>query len=96
MHLKIKLKLLMPFKNIVGKDDFTIVLEGSISTLQDLLDNLTDQYPKLNEAFYNQEGKVDSFVNIFINEKPTYSDQESKIMLNDGDLVLIFPAIAGG
>ncbi len=94
MHLKIKLKLLMPFKNIVGNENITIEFEGT--TLQDLLDNLTCQYPKLKDTLYNTEGKVDSFVNIFVNDKPTYIDQESEVTLKDGDEILIFPAIAGG
>ncbi len=84
----------MPFKNIVGREELTIEFEGS--TLQDLLDHLTGQYPKLKESLYTKEGKVDSFVNIFINDKPTYTDQESQINLKEGDDVLIFPAIAGG
>ena len=94
IYLKIKLRLLLPFKKIVGKEELTIELEGS--TLKSMLDCLTEQHPDLRSAIYDKEGKIDSFVNIFVNDKPTFAAQESQIKLKDGDEVLIFPAIAGG
>jgi ferredoxin-nitrite reductase len=92
--MKIKIKLLRPFQDVVGKEDITMDIQGK--TLQNLLDDLISQYPKLKDKMMDKKGNLDSFVNIFVNDKPTYTDQESKIKLNEGDRILIFPAIAGG
>ena len=79
----------MPFKNIVGKENVTIELKGS--TLKSLIDNLTDRYPKLRDTIYDKNGNIDSFVNIFVNDKPTFAAQEAQVELKDGDEVLISP-----
>ena len=92
--MKLKLKLLMPFKDVVGQESLILDIQGT--TLQDLLDDLLSQYPKLKEKMLDSNGNIDSFVNIFVNDKPTFTNQESNIELNEGDEILIFPAIAGG
>jgi MoaD family protein len=92
--MKLKLKLLMPFKDVVGQESLMLDIQGT--TLQNLLDDLLSQYPKLKEKMLDSNGNIDSFVNIFVNDKPTFSNQESEIELNEGDEILIFPAIAGG
>ena len=92
--MKLKLKLLMPFKDVVGQESLMLDIHGT--TLQNLLDDLLSQYPKLKEKMLGSNGNIDSFVNIFVNDKPTFSNQESQIELKEGDEILIFPAIAGG
>ena len=92
--MKLKLKLLMPFKDVVGQESLMLDIQGT--TLQNLLDDLLSQYPKLKEKMLGSNGNIDSFVNIFVNDKPTFSNQESQIELKEGDEILIFPAIAGG
>jgi MoaD family protein len=92
--MKLKLKLLMPFKDVVGQESLMLDIQGT--TLQNLLEDLLSQYPKLKEKMLDSNGNIDSFVNIFVNDKPTFSNQESEIELNEGDEILIFPAIAGG
>jgi MoaD family protein len=92
--MKIKLKILRPFQDVVGQENLTIDIQGT--TLQNLLDDLISKYPKLKEKMLDKNGNVDSFVNIFINDKPTFANQESEVKLKEGDEILIFPAIAGG
>jgi len=92
--MKVKLKILRPFQDVVGQEDLAIDIQGS--TLQNLIDDLVAKYPKLKEKMLDKNGNVDSFVNIFVNDKPTFSNQESDVELQEGDEVLIFPAIAGG
>jgi MoaD family protein len=92
--MKIKLKILRPFQDVVGQENLTLDIKGT--TLQDLLDDLISQYPKLKEKMLDTNDKLDSFVNIFVNDKPTFSNEESKVKLKEGDEILIFPAIAGG
>ena len=92
--MKLKLKVLRPFKDIIGNENITIDIQGK--TLQDLLDELLGHYPKLKDKMLDEKGNLDSFVNIFVNDRPTYTNQESQVELNEGDEILIFPAIAGG
>jgi sulfur-carrier protein len=65
-------------------------------TIGDLLRGLIEQYPPLGKHLYNEQGKLRSFVNIYLGDEDIrYLDGE-ETPLHDGDTVSIIPAIAGG
>ena len=54
------------------------------------------QYADLRRHLYNDEGKLRSFVNVYVNDDDIrYLDKEATA-LKDGDTVSIVPSIAGG
>ncbi len=82
-----------PLRQYAGKND-TVELPGS--TVGEVLTALTNQHEELRRHLYGDEGKLRSFVNIYVNDEDIrYLDKEGTAV-KDGDTVSIVPSIAGG
>jgi MoaD family protein len=78
----------------LGKIEFELT-KGT--TVEDLLDQLFEQYPDSLNNFLNPEsGKIYSFVSIWINSSSIKQLQDIKTNLREGDVVTIFRPSAGG
>ena len=72
----------------------TVEAEGS--TVGELLANMTDQYTELRKHLYHEDGRLRSFVNIYLNDDDIrYLDKE-KTSVTAEDTVSIVPSVAGG
>jgi molybdopterin converting factor small subunit len=75
-------------------DNSSVSLEAD--TVGNLLRGLVEQHPALGKHLYNEQGKLRSFVNVYLGDEDIrYLDGEDT-PLRDGDTVSIIPAIAGG
>jgi sulfur-carrier protein adenylyltransferase/sulfurtransferase len=61
-----------------------------------VLKSLTSQYADLRRHLYNDEGKLRSFVNVYVNDEDIRYLNKEATPLKDGDTVSIVPSIAGG
>jgi len=66
------------------------------ATIKELLANLEASYPGMRERFYDEEGKLRRFINIYVNSEDIRYLQGEETPLKEGDEVSIVPAIAGG
>src|SRR5580700_8201871 len=82
-----------PLRPFVGK---RTTIELSATTVGEALRNLTDQYSDLRRHLYNDEGKLRSFVNVYVNDEDIRYLSKEATPLKDGDTVSIVPSIAGG
>lgn len=80
-------------QRFVGQQE-TLRLRGE--TVQEILDNLVTQHAQLKAHLYTEEGKLRSFVNIFVNDKDIRSSQGLKTAVTPADTITIVPSIAGG
>jgi len=88
-----KILIPTPLRQYAGKQD-SVELAGA--TVGDVLHSLTSQYAELRRHLYTDEGKLRSFVNVYVNDDDIrYLDKE-KTALKDSDTVSIVPSIAGG
>jgi len=92
--MKIKIKLLRPFSEIVGKKELEIDFNGT--TLNNLLTYLADKYPKLKNELYTKNDELTDYVCIFVNDKPASALNELETKIRDGDEILFFVPISGG
>ena len=82
-----------PLRPYAGNQD---VVEVEGVTVGELLANLTGRYADLRKHLYTDEGRLRSFVNVYVNDDDIrYLDRE-QTALNDGDTVSIVPSVAGG
>jgi len=81
--IKIHLKLFASMKDICGFAEKEFTYENSIS-IRELIDELTDLHPEIADKR--------EILLIAVNE--AYTVQET--VLNDGDVVAIFPPVSGG
>lgn len=72
----------------------TVEIEGE--TVKDLLTNLMDRYQSLRKHLTTEEGKLRSFVNIYVNDEDIRYLSREETPLKSTDVVSIVPSIAGG
>ncbi|MEM6731686.1 MAG: ubiquitin-like small modifier protein 1, partial [Myxococcota bacterium] len=71
-----------------------VTLEGA--TVGELLNGLVDTFPKLKNHLFSDDGKLRSFVNVYVNDEDIRHLQKSETPVKESDQVSIIPAIAGG
>jgi sulfur-carrier protein adenylyltransferase/sulfurtransferase len=71
-------------------------VEVSGGTVGELLGQLTTKYNSLKKHLYTDEGKLRSFVNIYVNDEDIRYLQKEQTPVKDGDTVSIIPSVAGG
>jgi adenylyltransferase/sulfurtransferase len=88
-----KILIPTPLRQFADKQD-SVELNGA--TVGDVLKQLTSQYADLRRHLYNDEGKLRSFVNVYVNDEDIRYLEKDATPINDGDTVSIVPSIAGG
>ena len=62
----------------------------------EVLNALTAQYPDLRKQIFNDEGKLRSFVNVYLNDEDIRYLGKDATPAKDGDTISLVPSIAGG
>src|SRR5580700_6523081 len=88
-----KILIPTPLRQYADKKD-SVQLTGS--TVGEVLKSLTSEYADLRRHLYNDEGKLRSFVNVYVNDEDIRYLNKEATPLNEGDTVSIVPSIAGG
>ncbi|MCC7156936.1 MAG: MoaD/ThiS family protein [Bryobacterales bacterium] len=71
-------------------------VEVSGASAGEVLAALVAKHPDLRKNLYTEEGKIRSFVNIYINDEDIRYLSKDSTPVRDGDTVSIVPSIAGG
>ena len=88
-----KILIPTPLRQYAGKQD---VVQLTGKTVGEVLQSLTTEYSDLRRHLYNDEGKLRSFVNVYVNDEDIRYLSKEATPLKDGDTVSIVPSIAGG
>jgi molybdopterin synthase sulfur carrier subunit len=83
------------FKQVTQTRELLHVLTPN-TTISSLLDIVFEQFPKLMEQALNEQSKLHSWVIILINGRNMNIYEGLNTTLKEGDIVAIFPPIAGG
>ena len=89
----VKVMIPTPLRQYTGKKD-TVEAEGK--TAGEILTDITDKYSQLKKHLYNDNGKLRSYVNIYVNDEDIRYLQKENTVLKETDVVSIIPSIAGG
>ena len=68
----------------------------SASNVADLIDTMESQYPGIKDRLCDESGNVRRFINLYVNNEDIRFLDGKDTQLNEGDVVSIIPAIAGG
>ncbi len=71
-------------------------VDVAAATVGEALASLTTQFPDLKKNLFNDEGKLRSFVNVYVNDEDIRYLQKDATAVADGDTISIVPSIAGG
>jgi len=91
--MAVKVLIPTPLRQYTNKQE-VVVVEGN--TVGALLDNLTAKYSTLKKHLYTEDGKLRSFVNVYVNDEDIRYLQKEQTAVSDNDVVSIVPSIAGG
>jgi len=73
----------------------TVAVPGA--TVAEVFDQLTSQFPELKQQLFNAEGKLRSFVNVYLNDEDLrYLPSKDATEVAANDELTIIPSIAGG
>src|SRR5690349_1422950 len=82
-----------PLRQFTGKQDAVTAPGGTVG---DVLKALTTQYPDLRKQIFNDEGKLRSFVNVYLNDEDIRYLSKDATAAKDADTISLVPSIAGG
>lgn len=72
------------------------VIEVSGGSVGSAMDSLLQQYPSLKKQLYTDDGRLRSFVNVYLNDEDIRYLQKAETTVKGGDTISIVPSIAGG
>jgi MoaD family protein len=82
-----------PLRPFAGKQ---ATAEFNAATVGEALKQLATTYAELQKHLYTDEGRIRSFVNVYVNGDDIRYLQKESTPLKDGDIISIVPSIAGG
>lgn len=74
--------------------EFEISLQGE--NIKDIVGNLVKEHQDLKNHLFSTDGKLRSFVNIYLNEEDIRGLDNLDTKVYDDDKIILVPSIAGG
>jgi molybdopterin/thiamine biosynthesis adenylyltransferase/rhodanese-related sulfurtransferase/molybdopterin converting factor small subunit len=88
-----KILIPTPLRPYTDKQD---AVDASGATVGELLADLTKKHAGLKAHLYNDQGKLRSFVNIYVNDEDIRYLEKEQTAVKTDDTVSIIPSVAGG
>ena len=91
--MAVKVIIPTPLRVYAAKRDSA---EVSAQTVGEALGGLTTQFAELRKHLFTDDGKLRSFVNVYLNDEDIRFLKNLETPVKEGDEISIVPAIAGG
>ena len=91
--MAVKVMIPTPLRAYAGKQESVEVQAGTVA---EALSALTAKFGDLKKHLFAEDGKLRSFVNVYVNDEDIRYLQKDQTSLKAGDTVSIVPSIAGG
>ena len=91
--MAVKVIIPTPLRAYAGKQES---VELQASTVGEALSALTGQFADLKKHLFADDGRLRSFVNVYVNDEDIRYLQKDQTRVNQGDTISIVPSIAGG
>jgi molybdopterin converting factor small subunit len=91
--MPVKVVIPTPLRQYTGKREF---VEIPARTVGEALSGLTSQYGDLRKHLFSDDGKLRSFVNVYVNDEDIRFLQKEQTPVAEKDVISIVPSIAGG
>src|SRR5213594_660244 len=88
-----KILIPTPLRPYTDKQD---TVDALGATVGELLADLTRRHAGLKAHLYNDQGKLRSFVNVYVNDEDIRYLQKEQTPVSAADTVSIIPSVAGG
>jgi molybdopterin converting factor small subunit len=91
--MPVKVIIPTPLRAYAGKQE-SVDLQAA--TVGEALAALTDKFADLKRHLYTDDGRLRSFVNVYVNDEDIRYLQKDQTRVREGDTISIVPSIAGG
>src|SRR6266852_4534499 len=91
--MPVKVMIPTPLRPYAGK---RASAEFHAGTVGEALSNLTTQFADLRKHLFTEDGRLRSFVNVYVNDEDIRYLARENTPTKDGDTISIIPSIAGG
>ena len=91
--MSVKVIIPTPLRAYANRRESTDV---TAKTVGEALGQLTTQFAELRKHLFTEDGKLRSFVNVYVNDEDIRYLSKENTPTKDGDTVSIVPSIAGG
>ncbi len=91
--MPVKVMIPSPLRPYAGKRDSA---EFHARTVGEALGHLTAEFGELRKHLFTEDGKLRSFVNVYVNDEDIRYLAKENTPTKDGDTISIIPSIAGG
>jgi molybdopterin synthase sulfur carrier subunit len=91
--MSVTVRIPTPLRKLAGGNQ-EVMVEGT--NVLEVINNLDKSYPGLKERLCDEKGAIRRFVNVYVREEDIRFLNNLETELQDGDIVSIVPAIAGG
>ena len=91
--MPVKVMIPSPLRPYAGK---RASAEFSARTVGEALGHLTAEFAELRKHLFTEDGKLRSFVNVYVNDEDIRYLAKENTPTKDGDTISIIPSIAGG
>jgi molybdopterin converting factor small subunit len=91
--MPVKVIIPTPLRAYAAKQESVDVQAATVS---EALAALTKQFGDLKRHLYTDDGRLRSFVNVYVNDEDIRYLQKDQTRVREGDTISIVPSIAGG
>ena len=88
-----KVMIPTPLRQFTAKQD-SVTVPGA--TVGEVLAALTSEFPDLRKQIFNDEGRLRSFINVYLNDEDIRYLGKDATPAADADTLSLVPSIAGG
>ena len=82
-----------PFRRLTANREY---VEAEGASVAEVLDALMAQYPALGDLVFDQDHRVPTHINIYLNNQEIHDLDGTATAVEDGDQIAVIPALAGG
>jgi adenylyltransferase/sulfurtransferase len=91
--MPIKVLILTPLRPYAGKQT---AIEVAAQTVGEGLSDLVATHPGLRKHLFSEDGKLRSFVNVYLNDEDIRYLSKDATPVKETDTITIVPSVAGG
>jgi molybdopterin converting factor small subunit len=91
--MPVKVIIPTPLRAYAGKQES---IEVQAKTVAEALSALTGTFGELKKHLFADDGRLRSFVNVYVNDEDIRYLQKDQTQVREGDTISIVPSIAGG
>jgi molybdopterin converting factor small subunit len=91
--MPVKIIIPTPLRPYAGKQES---IELQATTVGEALAGLTSRFGDLKKHLYSDDGRLRSFINVYVNDEDIRYLQKDQTSVREGDTISIVPSIAGG